>query len=636
MLSLIVCAVYKNPAYLAAIWRDTISRVELCSSPTEWAEQHVYIPATASARSGRFDVSLTPYSRDIMDACSIEDPCRRVVVMGSNQIGKTVAFLNVIGYRMHQWPVPMMIVLPRNEDVKEFALSRVDQFIASCPALAALAGTTELETKGADSVAMKSFPGGSLFIRGSQSEATFRSDPIGVILLDDLDAFARHSEGSHTVLAERRLNTYNDYAPKLIEVSSPTIAGTSRIASSYKDSSQRLYHVPCLTCGAYQVLWFQHMRWINDDPNTAHFVCQHCEAAMLEHHKPEMLAAGQWIAQRPERDTTVKGFWIWAAYAPSAFRTWAGMAQSYMEAARKLKDNLDTEPMQATLNLDWAEEFVLPGQTELEGIEREVYDRREPVFHAESLPIVVHTAGIDVQKNRIELTRVGWGEKNESWRIEHKVMKGSPESDLVWDQLAALLIGWGVGAACVDAGDWADQVCDQCTRIAVPVFRAGCVLYAIKGMPGKGQLWPGFVPPGNMKDARFRPVSIRVDAGKDWLYGTLSRVKTPGPGYIHLDHSVEKKYMKQLFAERERGAGDSKKGGRYIKIQGRNRNEALDCFVYARAAVCARATLDPNVRIMVFGEQVGETQKPAKTPAAKLRPGPANKKKSSWISRGVL
>ncbi len=52
---------------------------------------------------------------------------------------------------------------------------------------------------------------------------------------------------------------------------------------------------------------------------------------------------------------------------------------------------------------------------------------------------VVLTAGVDVQKDRIEVEVVAWGRNRESWSIDYQVFEGDPGRGAVWNKLSELL-----------------------------------------------------------------------------------------------------------------------------------------------------------------------------------------------------
>jgi phage terminase large subunit GpA-like protein len=45
--------------------------------------------------------------------------------------------------------------------------------------------------------------------------------------------------------------------------------------------------------------------------------------------------------------------------------------------------------------------------------------------------------GADVQKDRIEATLMGWGLNDESWAIDHKIFRGDPAKQEIWDEFDA-------------------------------------------------------------------------------------------------------------------------------------------------------------------------------------------------------
>jgi phage terminase large subunit GpA-like protein len=115
--------------------------------------------------------------------------------------------------------------------------------------------------------------------------------------------------------------------------------------------------------------------------------------------------------------------------------------------------------------------------------------------------VLVLTAGVDIQKDRIECEVVGWGKDHESWSIDYKVFHGSPgvemtiEEELdaaeleplsdVWDELATFLMSSfaGVGSQAfriqcvgVDSGYLSTTVYKFCKKYAAKRW------FAVKGM----------------------------------------------------------------------------------------------------------------------------------------------------------
>ena len=616
----------RDPNRLYEIWRQEMSKHQICKSVTEWADTHRWLPRNASAEPGQWRTSRTPYLFGIQDALSIDNPAWKVVIQGSNQVGKSEAANNLVCYRIDQFPCPILWVVPRDKDVLRYVRTRFDPMFASMPRISALIGTDETGEDASDNAVMKRFPGGQLLIMGSSSP--FRSDPIEIVVIDDLDACSANVEGDVVELATKRTNTFTQRTRKVVCISTPTIDGASSINREYQQSSQNRYHVPCPECGAYQVLEWSRLIWMDEAPTDPRYKCAHCSAEIEESHKPEMLRLGTWRPERPELQGHVEGFHLSALYSP--WRRWGDIVLAFVAARRQLEVENAYEKLQTFYNLELGETFVLPSQAKLEGIELEAYKRREPPFDRRTLPIELVTAGIDVQANRIEASIYGWGAGMESWLLEHAVIKGAVEESGIWDELAALLTGHQAMGACVDASDNSQTVKDQVQRLLMPLLEQRCAMWAIKGQYGKREIWPRALRPGEL-------VMIGVDAAKDAIYGALERRTEPGPGYIHLPTSSNQTWFHQLFSERLSTPQDRTRA-RYVKVAGRRRNEALDCAVYARAAVYALCALDETMaRLLLRLDErpAGSIPLAPRQPAPSSRsPRASNAAQSSWVNGG--
>jgi phage terminase large subunit GpA-like protein len=81
-----------------------------------------------------------------------------------------------------------------------------------------------------------------------------------------------------------------------------------------------------------------------------------------------------------------------------------------------------------------------------------------------------------------------------------------------------------------------------------------------------------------------RPVG--VTAAKDWWHAHL-KVKTPGPGYVHLASDLPDEWYQQMTSE-QRILARTARGTRYVWVkESGKRNEAWDCSVYALFAAHA-------------------------------------------------
>lgn len=523
-----------------------------------------------------------------------------IVAKMASQVSKTESLvLNPIGYYIDQDPSPIMVVEPREGDAKKTSKSRIAPMVRDTPCL-----TNKVkESKSRDSdntILEKMFPGGRLVLTGANSPAGLAGDPIRILLLNEVSRFppSAGTEGDPVAIAEMRTETFVNR--KIAMNSSPTDEGVCRISEAYKTSDRREFYVPCAHCGEFQVLMWKNVKWEKDDngegiPSTAMYFCEHCAAGWSEPERRAAIYKGKWIAQAPFNG--VAGFWLNALYSPWPNASLENLVKRFLRVKSnplQLKTFINT-----VLAEEWRQEYTVLDEKSLLG-RREKYPL---VNNVEVVPreVIVLTAGVDVQDDRLEVSVFGWGVGDESWLIEHSVIPGDPSVDGTWDDLHRNLTkpftmergGQDfIRATCIDTGGHHTQrtyeFCAPRFRLPTPDGRRAYV-FAIKGSAGTGDVWPR-TPTYQSKttNAAKSPLYvIRVDPVKDAIYTALSKIYKPGPGYTHFPDWVDDRYFEQLTSERVRVTTDKKGFPKRIwelKVEGR-RNEAFDCAVYSKAAL---------------------------------------------------
>ena len=91
---------------------------------SEYAEKYMVLTSESSAEPGRWRPNRAPYQKGIMDAVSDRD-VRKVVIMSSAQVGKTVILLMIIAYYIDYKACPMMLVMPVDKLLKAFSKDRL-------------------------------------------------------------------------------------------------------------------------------------------------------------------------------------------------------------------------------------------------------------------------------------------------------------------------------------------------------------------------------------------------------------------------------------------------------------------------------------------------------------------------------
>ncbi len=561
-------------------------------SVSKWADACRFLSQTASGEPGPWRTVRTPYLREIMDCLSPDSPVEKVVFMKGAQIGGTEAGNNWIGYVIHHAPGPMLAVQPTVEMAKRWSKQRIAALIESTPVLRERIKDARSRDSG-NTVQSKEFPGGILVMTGANSAVGLRSMPVRYLFLDEVDAydFDVDGEGDPVGLAMQRTITFANR--KVFLVSTPTIQGFSRIEIEYEQSDKRRFWVPCPYCGEYQLLEEKRLQWEKGKPETALYYCVHCGVGIESHKKPWMNARGEWRAETPGLGKAA-GFHLSGLYSP-----W----RSFEQIAKQKSAARDDAAMKVYVNTvearTWAESGEAPEWQRL-------YDRREN-YRLCTVPAggLFLTAGVDVQDDRLEVEIVAWGRERESWSIDYRVLQGRPSDKAAWDALDAILnesfthdsgTRLAIVKLAIDTGGhytsevyaWARAKQNDHVLAIKGVHSLGAAI----GLPSHADV----TTEGKRKRRGLMIWPVGSSFCKTELYGWLRKDKPTDAqieageafpvGFCHFPKYPEE-YFKQLTAERLVTKKDPRGFPRREWHKMRERNEALDCRVYARAAAAA-------------------------------------------------
>jgi len=507
-----------------------------------------------------------------MDA--ISDPTLRdIVVVAGAQVGKTEMLLNVIGFHVHHDPAPILLVQPTLEMAQAFSKDRLAPMLRDTPALKHK--VKDPRSRDANNTTThKVFTGGHISLVGSNSAAGLASRPIRVVLCDEVDRYpsSAGSEGSPILLARKRSATFHNR--KMVMVSTPTNKGASMIESQYQESDQRQFFVPCEDCGTVQTLKWAQVQWEKDRPETAFYSCEACGSVWDDPKRNRSVRKGEWVATGDF--TGIAGFHINGLYSP-----WTVLSDAVRDflVAKKAPDTLRVF-VNTFLAETWEDQGETVGDIDFQSRED---DWGEHIPD----PIVVVTAGIDVQDDRLELEIVGWGRDEESWSLGYKTLYGDPSTPHLWNDLDNILkVAYttesgrqlGIRAACIDSGGHYTQAVYNFVRP-----REGRRIFAIKGMGGEQR--PLVSRPTKNNIGKIKLFAVGTFPIKELIFSRL-RVQSEGAGYCHFPAGRSDEYYQQL-ANSEKIVTKYQKGfPRRDFVKTRTRNEALDCRVYAYAALC--------------------------------------------------
>ena len=136
---------------------------------SQWADTYRMLSAENSATPGRWHTDNAPYQREIMDAIG-DQHVRKVVVMSAAQIGKTAMLMNMLGYYMHYYPAPVLVMQPTLEMGQTFSKDFLAPMIRDTPVLRVLVDTKSRYS--GNTILKKNFPGGHVTIIGANSPAS--------------------------------------------------------------------------------------------------------------------------------------------------------------------------------------------------------------------------------------------------------------------------------------------------------------------------------------------------------------------------------------------------------------------------------------------------------------------------------
>jgi phage terminase large subunit GpA-like protein len=570
-------------------WRTALMeglRPEQPLTVSEWADKHRRLSSKASAEPGPWRTNRTPYLREPMDCLSSTSPVQRVVMMFAAQTGKTEAGANWLGYVIDHAPGPMLLVQPTVEMAKRLSKQRLESLITETPVLAEKIAPSRSRDSG-NTMFAKDFPGGMMLLTGSNSATGLRSTPCRYIFCDEIDAFPSDvdGEGDPVSLAEKRATTFA--RRKILLTSTPTVKDFSRIEAEYERSDQRRFYVPCPCCSVMQWLKWPQLKWENNEPATAAYECEVCHERFAEIHKPAMLRKGEWRATAPSNGKTA-GFQLSGLYSPLGWLSWADMVDDFLRAkadAPMLKSFVNTR-----LAETWEEDFA--SKVSADGL----LERCEH-YEAAMVPEggLALTVGVDVQDNRLAISVWVWGREEEGWLLDHQEIYGDPSRQELWKQLDEVVLReWphAVGPAMrpdVVAIDSGGHFTAEVYQYARERARQGVV--AIKGQSQRGK------PPigkGSKVDVNHQGRTLKRgavvylvggDTVKTTLFGRLKH-NEQGAGFLHFHMGTTGEYFEQLTAEKQvlrynRGGFPTRE---WVKKPSA-RNEALDCLVYAYAAL---------------------------------------------------
>jgi phage terminase large subunit GpA-like protein len=534
-----------------------------------WIEASIRLPEGLTAEPGA--IKLWPWQREIAD-CICNPELERVTLMKPARVGFTSLLTASIAYHVVHEPAPILCLLPTEADCRDFLVSDVEPLFDASPVLQGRLPTpTTAGRSSRNTLLHRIYPGGSLKCVAGKAPRNLRRHTCRILLIDEADAIEVTAEGDPITLAERRTLSFGNR--KIIVGSTPLQESTSHVARCYAESDQRVFEVPCPSCGAFSELLWPDMTWPDGKPELAAWRCPQCSELVPENRKRKMVLAGYWRVTRPD----VKGhagFRLNALVSLLPNASWAKLAAEY-ETVKYDSDRLMVFT-NTLLGQPWAETA--------DEIDDEALAARAEGFDLDHIPaeVLALTIGADCQDDRIELTALGHARDGGVLVLGHMTVWGSALEEDTWAEVDKILRQrfrhphggqLKIDAAVIDAGDGGhyDGVMRFCNaRLSRRV------------LAGKGVA--GFARPmlQATKTKKGRLFIVGVDNIKTQIISRLARGRT-----IRFSHTLDATYYEQLASERR--VVRLARGRPVVRFERKPgmRAEALDCMVLGLAAKAA-------------------------------------------------
>lgn len=395
---------------------------------SEWAvHRPFWIVEKGAASAGVYDLNLTPYMREPIDACG--DPgVRRANWVICPQGGKTKAAEVVIAWYMDRKPRNMLYIRPTEPDIDEAFRDRFAPMLRE--------NLPELIPSGARSKWMTlsknqriELTNAIIYGAAATLARQLTSRTAGLIYYDETDTgeATANSLGNVLDVADDRQMALGEGEVFTLGSSSAKYDTGSNWVAYAEQSDRRLYWEPCPECGVYQELpaerglFERRFLTVDDerDPNAilrerlARFVCEGCGSLIDDSWQGWMSDRGVWVPagqkiveklplrrrriveqdslaklpdgdrwepkrEGPEPDNPHRGYRVWAANVKADQRSWSHMLSRWFSVVK----TKSPEKLQVFTN-SWKS---LPWKATLKGAEEDQIKQRLAPFKPDIVP----------------------------------------------------------------------------------------------------------------------------------------------------------------------------------------------------------------------------------------------------------
>lgn len=626
-------------------------------TPSAWAESKRYLPPQVTPMPGFYRFEVVPYLREIIDCLGVDSPIREVSVMKGAQIAFTVGILeNLIGYYIDAVKTAPMLFVTADSEMAKLRLesyilpmlqySRLQHLIQS-------SDERNARKTGQTDQKLEWLGGGFMALLGAQNPNKFRQVSTQVLLNDEVDGWPDElgNDGDPLELAKSRTAGY-EASRKILNGSTPTIEGQSKIKRKFLDGDQRRYFVCCLRCGFPQI-----MRWSTNDSSgqvggmvweTEHgrlvhesvrYLCRNCQHPHTNDDKTRLLAPENGAEWRPSAKPVApdqRSYHIPALLSPPGMQTWGAQVELFLKGWDPERSKpRDLGILQVFYNNVLGETYELRGAS----VKYEVVDgHRRAAYRYGEVPnkwaaehcgsaVQLLTCSVDVHKANLKVAVWGWCVDRRVLLIDYFTFEGNTEDvtdAATWGELQRLHDHkrytaddgqvYGIAITLVDSSFSTQVVYEFCGAWHSGVF-------PIRGRD---------LPPKNAQIREFSEFvstlgtvayAITVDLYKDrWsilLKSSWDGLGLQPPGYFNAPLDAKPEQLRELTVEVKREKlekGTNRRIGTEWHRPHGAANELWDLLVYASAGLdmlawdfCVRQEELPSVDFYAFFDATQKT-----------------------------
>lgn len=526
----------------------------------KFAEEYRVLSRNESSVPGPY--RAFPYQKLPYEVIHHPDFQELCLVWGA-QLGKSNLFENIILYYMISENSSVMVMWPTLDAARKCASDKVMPMLNNSPKIKHMLFKQRSKNKNL----YKKLKNGSYIRIVSCTPSELAGESVRVTVADELDRAEDRGEGDPLILLHKRCASF----PNAIKLttSTPTTTQGSKIWKRFLLGTQHYYYLTSPYTGEQFTLTWECMKIDRENPENSILIDPTCGKEIPDELRKKLIYNGEW---KKTKESGIYSFHLSGMYRVTP--TTKGYKSAYHQwALDYLAAEGDKKKMMGFYNT-----FLALPVEEKEGEKLEAGDWEKYLIDIDfnKIPndIIAATAGIDIQANRKEIYIYGWTSDCRPTLLENETVYGEPQDTATWEEIDKLLltreyiredgIRIKINKAFIDSGNWQRTVLDYTDNKS---YRG---IYPVKGASVVDA--PLIENAPNRKNKQY---ILGTNEAKDLIFSDYAL------GRIRFNRKyADKEYFAQLFSE----VKIIKDGKVRYDNPDRNRNEALDCFVYAYAA----------------------------------------------------